>query len=424
MRRAWAALERLLPRALVAVTSVVVASVTNPTEVGVYAWAILALTLFQAVTDQSVRHVSIAAVETASGEVFLRRYVKWSSAAGVLVMVAVSMTVALSVAHSSSALEVFGELALLALVPVPMALAVRPLAILQRASQWRSASDARVYGSLVGAAIGVPTALLTHSIVGGAVTVLLSETFFTAVVCARARRIPSTPLDHLTSSAEISKAFRSMQVYSAVAWAQGQADRLLIGAWSGTAQLGSYSLATSVGRSAGDAVAASQAAVLRADLASAKPETQRGVRALFSRHLLSTLAVSVGAAAASIVLAASVIGPILGPDWANALAAVPVLALAGIPSAVSWSSAPIHNFSNRSRRAILAPFGGLIMAPLIAIAATHSLVTAAWLVIAREVVLAALQLALMGRSAPWGRASLVAAVLGASSLGVALWQSV
>ncbi|MDQ1204474.1 O-antigen/teichoic acid export membrane protein [Microbacterium sp. SORGH_AS 862] len=300
----------------------------------------------------------------------------------------------------------------LAAVPCFTCLSTADMARLQLAGHWRYVSGARAVAAVVALVGGVPVAVLSRSVLGASVTLLVAETAFWLLV----RRSVQTRRDVVTTvrGQEARSAFKSMQAYSLLAWIQGQADRVLIGGFAGTVALGLYSVAGSIGRSAGDSIAAAQASVLRVDLTNVGRD-QSKIRSVVGRHVRSGMLLNAAAAAPVLGVSFIVLAPILGPSWAEALQIVPVIVIASIPSALSWCAAPVHIHLDRSRRALWAPIAGLMVAPLIALAAFSSLQLAAWAVLGREIVVALTQLLLMQKAAPWREAAIMGALIVVSS---------
>jgi O-antigen/teichoic acid export membrane protein len=421
MRRAWAALERVLPRLVLAITGVVVAAVTSPSEVGLYAWGVIFLTLVQAATDLPARQVAVNALATADGRGFLHLYSRLVGTVGPIFL-SISLTILVALASSPFAFSQLVALLPLALVPLPMALAVLPVASLQRQGHWRSISSTRAVSSVLGTAVGVTVAISTKSIAGASLANLVSEaTFAIAIIWLHRRHtLPLPAPGGDSTSTETARAFRHMAIYSLLGWAQAQSDRVLVGALAGPASLGNYTTGMSIGRSAGDAVAASQASVLRVDLGAAEATDSARIRALVGRNLRGSLFAAIATFALTTLGALLIVAPILGPEWAPALSVVPIVALTGIPAAISWSSGAVHVFTGRTAAANIAPAVGIAFAPVIAIAATSSLTLAAWLVVLRETLLASCQILLMRRAAPLRAAAWSFATLLFLSLAVLL----
>ena len=425
-RRIWAAFERIIPRGVLAVTIITAAAVTDPHAVGLYSWAVLALTFYQSLTDQPIRHIAVAHVATSDGEHFLRRYALLAGSSGVVFMTAAAWVIA-SFSEGRSAPTRFLDLAPLILVPPAQSMAVRATARLQRSGLWGEVSLWRTIGSLAGVAIGVPAVLISRSVVGASTAVVTSEVLYAVLVCAssRGRRrtvgTSAVPGDIFVGTWAT---YGHMVVYSVLGWLQGQSERVLLGAWAGTSALGSYSLGSSIGRSAGDALAASQANVLRVELSRSDSGADHEIQKTLARNLRAGVLLAGASAVAAIGLSTSVLSPFLGPDWHAALRMVPILALTAIPMAVAASSAPVHVQRGNARIAFLAPAICLVFAPLVAVAAMSSLTMAAWTVLLRECALATIQSLLMGRATPWREVIFAAAGVAIGSIAVVTLDSV
>ena len=404
LRRIWAAVEVVIPRGLVAASTIVAAAVTNPHAIGMLSWASLSLTLYLALADAPIRHVAISAIQTTDGRHFLRRYTLLSSSVGFLFMT-IAIWVIADVFGVDTARGDFLSLAPLILVPVARAVAVVPTAVSQRDGWWGRISLYRTIGAVVGAAVGLPIVFIDRSIVGASIAFALSEITYAIIVTIVVAGRGGAPSDGNSNPHESGQdfivAYRHMTLYAAIGWLQGLSERVLVGLWAGTGALGVYSLGSAVGRSSGDAIAASQPTVLRTDLAQSAPRSDSEIRSMLGRNLRGSLVLTVSNAIVVIVVAIYALPHFLGPNWTAALQMVPILALSAIPLAIAASSAPVHVHRGNARVAYIAPSVCLIFAPLIALAAMNSLVIAACIVLLRECVLALLQSLLMGRSAPW-----------------------
>ncbi len=307
---------------------------------------------------------------------------------------------AASTLNSEMVWSAFGSLAPLCLTPIFTAIATVPAARLQLAQRWSVITTGRTAAALAGTSAGVAVALMTSSIVGATLALLLSEAIFAAHTYLGARAVPPVSNPEMATGAV--RAFLPMVCYSILGWGQGQMDRVLVGAFSGTASLGNLTVASSVARSAGDAVAASQANVLRVDLNHTQG-ADSAVREIVARSLRSSYWLCAATIIATIGATYFIVRPLLGASWELALAIVPILVLTTIPSAISWSAAPVHVHRGTAKRAMIAPSVGIVFAPVVAYLSTSGLELAAWAILAREMVLAITQVTLMGRAAPWGQ---------------------
>ncbi len=405
MRRIWAAAERVIPRGVVAATTLVAAAATDPHSIGVYTWAVLALTFFGTLTDLPMRQISVQFLGSSGNLHTMRRSALVAGAAGLVFMVGATGVISLLIGGDST-LGTFGSLIALALIPPAQAGAVESTAILQKTGRWGAVSVARAIGSLVGTAIGIPIILATGSIAGACVAVAASEIGYTLIVRHRACDVTESKVgrgagDEGGGGIGYWASYRHMALYGAVGWLQGNADRWLMGIWAGTSVLGTYSLGSAIGRSAGEAIAISQVNVLRVELAHAGANSDSEIRKVFGRNLRTEIIFMLISSTATVFLSAFVLTRFLGPEWSEAFQIVPILVLTAIPLAVATSSVPVHLQRGNSRIAFVAPATCLLFAPAVAFAAMTSLKMAAWIYLARECVLALIQCALTGRAAPW-----------------------
>ncbi|MCG7580089.1 oligosaccharide flippase family protein [Mycolicibacterium sp. OfavD-34-C] len=406
--------------------TITAAAVTDPHSVGLYSWAVLALTFYQSVSDLPIRQIAVGLIGVDGGERFLRRYAIYSGGLGLCFM-SFAVTSVSILSSRGLAINQLLELLPLTLVPVAQAIATRPTAVLQHDGSWGRVSFCRTSAALAAVAIGVPTVLAFHSIIGACVAVMVAELLNSILIRRASRALRYSDYSHHRSSTSSSNIANSsniadywhMAVYSVLGWLQAQSGRVLLGAWAGTSTLGSYSLGYSVGRSAGDAIAASQANILRVDLTRQRAKVDLEIRAIVAANLRAGLALSVISASGAVIFSYFVLHPILGAEWDSALSMVPILALTAVPMAIASSSAPVHVHRGNARIAFIAPAVCLLFAPAIAVAAISSLVLAAWTVLLRECVLASLQAIFMGKATPWREVAYAAAVIVTGALAIA-----
>jgi len=416
VRRIWATAERVIPRGLVAVTTIVAAAATDPFAMGIYSWAVLAATFFGSLTELPMRQLAIAHVGSRSGRGLMRRAALITGFAGSGFML---LSIFLISGFSEDRNSTFFSLVPLIGVPAALAAAVQSTAQLQRVGLWGQISSVRFGSSLVAAAIGVLITLATESIVGASIAVTLSELLYAIFIgIAARRRNAAQPLSDSGDGVPVSvfwSSFRHMALFGSVGWLQSQSERCLIGIWAGTGALGLYSLAYAAARSAGEAIATSQANVLRVDLLAGRVRSDSDIRAVLGRTLRLELLLISGAAVAAVFGSRYALAPFLGPEWESALQMVPILVISTIPVAIATSSAPVHMQRGRSRVAFVAPTICLAFAPVVALAAVSSLTLAAWFCLLRECVLALIQSVLMMRATPWREVGLAAGLVAVGS---------
>lgn len=418
--------ERTIPRAVVALSLLAAAAVTDPRAVGIYSWAVLATSLYGAVTDSPIRHVAAVHILTPAGPKLLGRYALIAGVSGLMFMLTAVWTIARFAFTGSTAAGV-ALLLPLVLIPPAQAIAVQPVARLQREGHWAQLSLSRMIASLVGAVVGVPIVFLSRSILGASLALMLAELLFALCAWVFARHLDKNFVNSDRCD-QPEGAFWStywhMTGYSTLGWLQSQSERVFLGLWAGTTALGSYSLGSAIGRSAADAINESQAGVLRVDLSNAASRadvmTDEMLRPIVKRNLRAAVLLAAAGAVGVALVTDYGLAPWLGAQWIEALTMVPILALTGVPLAVAASSAPVHIQRGNSRVAYLGPAICLIFVPVIAAAAVASLVMAAWVVLIKDCVLAFIQAVLMGRATPWSEVVFAGFIVGLGSVAVLL----
>lgn len=389
----------MLPRAFSALLMLMLAGYTGTETVGIYAMVTLMYTAVMAATDSAVRQVIIRAVTEPEGRRFLRRYQLAAPIAGVLLIG--GLIIVLRLTGTISTWRMAAELGPIALAPIASAAGISAVGRMQLNGQWNALARGQFIASALSVGVAIPLLMAQHSIFGPALQTLLAEGIM-ALFClhmagALPRRaqydVPPTP-----GQKSIESDWTSMAAYSLLAWAQGQAERVLLGGLAGPGVLGTYSMASNVGRSAGDALAASTANVTRAAVATHgdPKEIQRVTEHTMRRTLLLALM----AFGASVVLAA-VLRPILGEEWQEALSIVPVLAISAVPSVLAWTGSVLQLRAGRGWTTLYAPLAGVALAIIIAIAASHSLLLAAYFVVLRDLVVVTVAFLLVRAYAPW-----------------------
>lgn len=397
MRDQVAALvERALPRAFSAVVMLMFAALTDPSTVGIYGIVTLMYTAAQATTDTAVRQVLLRAVSEPAGEAFLRNYQRFapilSSAAILGLLIAMKLTGV--VPTWTMALE----LSPIAVAPWFAAWGIPAVGTLQALGRWRTLAQGQLLASFISLAVSVPLMLTTRSVVGPSLQLLLMEAVL-AVWCVRAARGLQAPIAASPATTRTLRAdMTSMSAFSFVAWAQGQAERALMVIFVGTSALGSYTTASAIARAPGDALAASTANVVRTAVAPAR--SPREVRDAAEKALMRAMVLAAAAVAVSVVAAYFLRAP-LGPQWSEALAIVPILAISAFPSMLSWTSAVLQVRVGRAWQTLWAPLVGLLFAVGIAAAAAHSLPLASYLVVARDLAVVTVGFLLIRNAAPW-----------------------
>ncbi len=372
-----------MPRVATAGLMFLAAIYVSPEVLGLYTWAILGFTLLQSVFDVAVRQVAVGALGTRSGARFLKRYRRTFASLGPFVMVTAILT--LFFTHSAELRTSIWMLSPLVVAPLAMAFATKSVALLQADGKWKTLASLQSMAVLVSLALSLPVLLVTQSILGCVLQVTVVEVVFASAVIINVRsrdivlRHPDSPPVRVFNAT--STQFKAASAYSALGWGQGQSDRILVGLLAGTAKLGQYNLAWSVSRSLGDAVVNATVNVLRPKILY-EEKKQTGTT---TGHLLGRASMLIaGTVVITIMATELLLKPILGGDWSDALGAVPVMALCTLPQVFAYSATIYLTKFGKLGYGIPAKVAGLILALPIAVAATSSLTTAAWLAVARE----------------------------------------
>lgn len=382
---------------------------TSPEVVGVYAWGILAYTALTAVTDSTMRQIVVSAIKSDKGLQFVRRYQRIVVFVSPICMASVILLLWLT-SDGERRMTVLCLLPLL-LGPPVMAWNIWNIGAMQAAHSWRSLATGQVLASLFAIIVGVPLVVVYANPFGaslGAVTVEIVM----AIWCSVAAKGLPNRIDRRSDRSR--KDYRTMAVYSGLAWGQGQTDRLFVGLVAGSHTLGVLSLGASLSRALGDAVASSNANLLRAELASAPASRAErlGTKVLLRGMILAAAAAVLTACANKWVLI-----PILSESWRPALEIVPLLCLSVVPSVLSWSAAVYHVRFNTGKRALIGPFVSIVIALPLSMLSLLSLQALGIGIVVREFVMVAVSYMAIGRRAPWQAlygALAITALLGAA----------
>jgi O-antigen/teichoic acid export membrane protein len=406
-------LERIFPRAASAIVMLVLATFVAPNVVGVYAWGVLALTLFQSVTDSAVRQIAVLAIKSRSGLRFLDRYALWSSILGILFLALVLAALGLFLPEDVRHQTIF--LVPLLLIPPIDAIRVRHVAYLQTHNKWSRLATAQLMAAIVSFGVSIPVLFLTKSLLASALQLVLTELWFTLQARVAAKRAGFFGVDESTRQEGTSPRIEYLHIalYSLLGWLQGQSDRVLLAGLAGTGKLGLYSFSWSLSRSAGDAVSNATANVLRPALIGHEISEVTAVRKRADQILVRAVSIAAAVIVATSLIAEFVIRRILSSDWDGAIDAVPVMSLSIIPTLLAWSLTVVLIARKRLRWAPPIKAVGVLLAVPVAFAATKSIELAAWIVVMREVIVLILMIAAAGKAAPWRSIALGAAILAA-----------
>ena len=193
-----------------------------------------------------------------------------------------------------------------------------------------------------------------------------------------------------------------------------------MGTIGGPILLGTYSIASSLARSIGDSLSASNANFLRADLVDNNAHVLGTIRSRAEAILRRGLILASASAAVSVALATFVAKPLMDAAWDPALQIVPVLSLAVLPGSLASSGAVLQAITGSAWRSLWSPVVGIAFAPVVAIVATKDLEMAAWLVLLRELAVVTTSFWLVRTIAPWRSLRLCVVLLVIFALAVAV----
>lgn len=398
----WSYAERLTPRFVAAALMLSLAALTDPRQLGLYAWATLSYTALLALGEAPARQVLSEAVSSSEGRAELRRFRRWLGIGGAAAMAAAIVAITIA---SGSGLDLVLKLAPMCFAPAAVASGLEAVGRLQVADQWRYLAQGQAIAAIASVPVSLSILWASHSIAAVTIQAALTETCFALYCCRRARRF-SVPDDQVFDG--LRGAYRSMTAYSCVSWLQAQSDRVFVGILGGTALLGGWSVAIAFSRSIGDALAAATANLLRAELAAAGQGAD--VRAIAGRTLRRSVWLGTLAVIAAWTFAELVARPLLGAEWDETLATVPVLGLAVLPSCLAWSTTVLHVRERTGMRSLYSLVVGFVFAPFIGAGAVHDLRYAAGLVVLREFCLVVTAFVVVRGVAPWGALRLCALV--------------
>jgi O-antigen/teichoic acid export membrane protein len=396
----WSLVERVFPRLAGALMMLLIARFMSPLVVGLYAWPMFILTFYYSALDGAIRQVVVPSWGSRNAVAFLVKYRFWASTLGALAMI-LTLGVLLIVFPSHLRGQIF-SLAPLILVPFANSFAIMPLGYLQLREKWRPLAVQQVWSAGLSLLASVPAVLITHSLLGAAIQVLLGEALFAVLAQRAALRLGMrSHRDGLELGAHYGREFVHASFFFITGWLQGQADRILVGSISGTSALGSYNFALAIARNPGDAVSASTANVLRVEVSRDREESPQELAHRADKVLVRATLLGVALVLGLFAGIEIVLRPFLGARWATPLDASVIMAASILPTIVAWSLAPILMAVGRLSWGTPIKVIGILMAVPIALAATHSITLAAWFVVLREVVMLVLLMVACRGSAPW-----------------------
>jgi hypothetical protein len=328
----------------------------TPSQVGAYAWITLTLSILLSLFDGAVRQVAVSIVGTDFANLFFKRY---RFAYGLIGFVAV-LAVCAGLGISGQSRE-GGTLLIASVIPIAVATYARPTAELQVLGKWRLISRCQLVAVSLSLIISVPVLVVSRSLLGAILQISLSELLLAALLSWSVKTLDRRKLASYgaVSRRQIMREMKAASLYSALSWGQTQADRAGIGAFGGTATLGTYNLTVSLSRNVGDAVGNGAANVLRSRLVgqdrnSSLPTSLSNVIVL---GVLIAGLVSVATSCVSLY----VLPNFLSDDWSEAFHMVPLFSLATIPTVIAWCTTVVLVWRGGLERALPVRVGAVIL---------------------------------------------------------------
>ncbi|SUE15386.1 Polysaccharide biosynthesis protein [Rhodococcus gordoniae] len=400
----WAFLERVFPRIASALVMLGMTFFISPSTVGIYALAILVVTFFQSATDAAIRQIAVPALRTEIGRDFLARYSKRTPIVGALftALPLAAIYITLPADTKAEFIPVF----IFVLIPTVTARRVTTIAYHQKCGNWKALAKFQLIAALLSFLVSVPVLLITHSLLAPALQLFITELGFT-ILSRRALAECDVKEDSQGESEIVQEThnphreFVHLSLYSMVAWIQTQADRVIMGPLAGAARLGEYTVATSIARSAGDAISTSTANVLRPRLFNRGDSEAATVRSGADAILLKSTPIAAAATATTIAGIELVLRPLLDNEWDSSLDAAIILSLTTGPTLFAWCMTVILIAAKRIRWAAPIKMIGALCALPIAFAAVQSIQYAATLAVVREVLVLGLLTLVARRYTPW-----------------------
>ncbi|RLY91582.1 hypothetical protein CWC38_04215 [Kocuria tytonicola] len=389
-------IERALPRVSSALVILTLAAFTNPHYVGIYNVVTLLYTAIQVTIDSGARFAVMRVLTEPGGMKIMNRY------RAIMPLLAFVLLVGLMlIMRWRGTLEnwhEFFQVLPVAFAPGFGALGLLYVGTLQATSQWGLLARLQLRASLAGLLVGGTVLVLTHSLLGPSLQLAVTEGVFALLCWWRARR-NTHPIPHAEPGEQsILSDMGAMSGYALMAWFQGQAERLFMTFFAGTAVLGTYTAGSAVGRAPGDALAASTANMVRVGIAD--KQTAREIRETSERYLFGALLIAVvGVVVAQV--ASIVLVPLLGEKWTLAMSMVPFIAMVSFPGVLSWAASVLLVRTGSAWKTFVGPVIGIAFGAVIAWVASFDLHLAATVLVLREFTVVLVAYLFIGRAAPW-----------------------
>ncbi|WP_195849222.1 lipopolysaccharide biosynthesis protein [Arsenicicoccus cauae] len=385
------------------------AKFTNPGIVGIYSWVALAYTFYQALAENALRNQIVMSLTNERDTRAVRRLGAIAAWFGAAFMAAVLIVLCLRTPHLGSYVIALSPMVL---VPFITTAGIVPVGKMQYGHRWKALARYQLLAAVVGLMVSFSIVITLHSSLAMAAHLVVTESLFLLLAHRAARSIR---IEQRQGEGRPRGEVAGLSLLGVLGWTQGQLERVFIGTFAGTSVLGLYSTASAMGRSPGDALSSATANYLRASVVKHEdPDRQ----ALDVRRIGL---ISAGAAVCAVLMMTVIVDflfrPFLGERWEPTLVAVPMLAVATIPYAVSLCLQMLSIYEQNTRASIVPALLAICCAPVTGYVALHSLTGAAAVVVGKELMVL---LVCYGMSRPRGAAAPVLAACALSGLAAAV----
>jgi len=162
--------------------------------------------------------------------------------------------------------------------------------------------------------------------------------------------------------------------------------------------------------------------VLRPQLLRGDEVDDRRALSLFLSSLRKVCILLCAVTVATFVGATWILPLILDERWTPVFTAVPVMSLSSFALVTAWSLTPMLVRSGRLRAALFGKVIGVVAAIPVGVVASFDLTAAAWVALAREIVVTACLAIAARRTVPWTSYATPAAAIAVFGLMIAAYQ--
>jgi O-antigen/teichoic acid export membrane protein len=369
--------ERVAYRGASAITVFAIALFGDPSEMGAYGTGVVALLLFQSLTDLALRQAGVVVVGNGRYVERQIRRVAWIGAAGAAGATAATLLALLGPG---------GSLLLtlpLSLAPLAVAPAILRLVQLQRTGAWPTIARAQSISATASLLLCLPLIKLSPLLAAAAQTFVVEAGFTCMVFQISGRRKLSLSASHVRG--DLRHHFVPTAVSNGIAWGQSQGERATLSLIGARNALGLYTLANSLTRTIQDAIVLGIVNYLRPLLAQQSNDAER-VREL-TRVMRLSMFVAFGVQAVTWAAATTVLPPLLSESWDPALHLVPVLSACLLaPALIAPTTAALLQLG-LSRVLITSQLSGCLLSIVTGLTLAHSMTAGAATIFMKDAIL-------------------------------------